>query len=171
MKMLKKKLLIGLIFAGCFSGYASAAAGPTLSKTLPVNLAQETTLSVDWAPVTNLYTNQPNTQIGVGQLSISSSGLSSVTVKSTAPADLTRSGRYSFYGPNDSYMITALDFIKANNVTSREVPGGIVFSPTTGTSTLPDNFQFGLVVKTYNAPGHMQAGVYTANITVDSVIA
>lgn len=169
--MLKNKLLLGLILTGCFSGYALATPGPSLNKTLPVSLNQETKLTVDWAGSSSFYLDMM-TIIGapIGTLTISSTGLSSITVKSPESESAGHSGSIAFTGKGsaDKAYLIALG-TPSNGVISKDVAGGMTYTPPAGSTTMPASFNIAYSPK--SASSYRTAGTYTANIVVESIVA
>lgn len=167
--MLKNKLLLSLILTGCFSGYALAASGPSLNKQLPVSLKQETKLAVDWVSNTSFY---PDMMVDgsafVGKLTISSIGLSSVTMKSTEGGDQSRQGTLTFTGPSGTFLITGSG-TPSNGVISKKMAGGITFTPPAASATMPGSFDVSF--SPMNSSSSKPAGKYTANIVVESIVA
>lgn len=166
--MLKSKLLIALVAASCFSGYASASVGPTVNKTLPVKLAQEALLSVDWEPA-NLFTNYHPASV-LGTIKIASSGLSSLKVLSTSPDDKNRAGRLVF-SSDKGWIVSKLYTVSTTAAHLTEITSGWDVTPGDGLTTLPSSFSFQVRSATSSNSGNMPAGIYTATITVSSVVA
>lgn len=153
----------GLILCGFLSSYSHAQEGPSLNKELPVKLNQKVTLSVNWEPVDTLEPSpHPYHQGPVGKLSISSSGLSSITLKDATSPHV---GKVAFHGPSGAYYVT--DVSGNNNVKVTPIQSGVIFTPPPGSNVLPSDFvvSFGILAATTRL-----SGVYTSTITLESIV-
>nr|AAA23614.1 fimbrial subunit precursor of CS3 [Escherichia coli] len=167
--MLKiKYLLIGLSLSA-MSSYSLAAAGPTLTKELALNVLSPAALDATWAPQDNLTlsnTGVSNTLVGV--LTLSNTSIDTVSIASTSVSDTSKNGTVTFaHETNNSASFATTISTDNANITLDKNAGNTIVKTTNG-SQLPTNLPLKFITTEGNE--HLVSGNYRANITITSTI-
>lgn len=160
------KLVVYAAVLSC-SANTFAAAGPTLTKELSFTVKNRPTLAATWTPVTGLDTDVIKTATVIGNLSINSAYLQSVTIKSTDSNDLASSGNVTFSKNGGGSFKTSLSST-SSDVTVTNQTGGVMITAKSSGSNLPNTvpIKFTTVANATSVP----AGDYTATVNLNSVV-
>ncbi|HBL9215147.1 TPA: hypothetical protein LTX70_004825 [Escherichia coli] len=166
---MKKRL--GVLFI-LISSCASATNGPSVEKNLESILNETPQLDVTYSTVGTVYAGGAWQAIGkdIAQLSFTTKGLTSVDIASTRTgADGSEPNKVSFVR-DDSGSVLERIATRIKNVDGKvnltNITRGVSLSPVNGNATLPQNFN--LIFSAFGASPTLNAGNYTAHITITS---
>jgi len=151
--MKSKYTILSVLALLTVSTVSYAAAGPSVSKTLTVNVKATAALTANWVAPANIYAEQL------------------VTIASTDAGDATQQGTVTFKNTTDSKKtFKTLMSTNTSGVVLTKGQGNAVVKSATAGNDLPGtvSVQFNAIK---NASSTATVGAYTATINLTSVIA
>lgn len=154
------------------SASSYAAAGPSVSKTLSVNVKATAALTANWVAPANIYAEQlvSSTPL-IGTLTLTPTSIQTVTIASTDASDATLQGTVTFKNSTDNQKtFQALMSTNTSGVVLTKGTGNAVVKSATTGKDLPGtvSVQFNAIK---NAASTATVGSYTATVNLTSVIA
>jgi len=159
--MKSKYTILSVLALLTVSTVSYAAAGPSVSKTLTVNVKATAALTANWVAPANIYAEQL----------VNSTPLIGVTIASTDAGDATQQGTVTFKNTTDSKKtFKTLMSTNTSGVVLTKGQGNAVVKSATAGNDLPGtvSVQFNAIK---NASSTATVGAYTATINLTSVIA
>jgi len=177
MKLKCKYIAISVVFPFMVSTASYAAAGPSVSKTLTVNVKATAALTANWVAPANIYAEQlVNSTPLIATLTLVPTSIQTVTIASTDAGDATQQGTVTFKNTTDSkktfktLMSTNTSGVVLTKGQGNKGQGNAVVKSATAGNDLPGtvSVQFNAIK---NASSTATVGAYTATINLTSVIA
>lgn len=150
------------------SAYSFAAAGPTVTKALPLTVKNVSELTADWVAAPNLNNGVAMKATTVGTLNVNAKFIKSVTIASTNAADKTQSGIVTFEKADKSGSFKTTLSSTTSGVKVSNETGQVTIAPTSADADLPNAVavQFTSVATKAAVP----AGDYSATVNLTSVV-